>query len=227
MKTFNKSRFLLLTLSLCLLLFTCFTTLSTYANDKNLIITTENSILGKVYYNGFSMSAKKITSSDGIGYCLEIDKNYPSGENFLPSGTAKESMPNIQNILACGYPNKLPSDLNLTSENDAYFATQIAIWSSIEGYDVSKITGDRPEILAAIRNIYNNSLIIENPKLNYTGQLFFYSDEIQDIIILSPLNDEIPVPPVIPDITPTPEVPEVPVTPAPPIIDDYPIINGK
>lgn len=216
MKILKKSRLILLTLSLSLFLFTCFTTFSTYATSNELVINTEDSILGKVYYSDFSMIAKKITSSDGLGYCLEIDKNYPHGESFKSETISNSS---LLNILACGYPNKTPSDLNLTSENDAYFATQIAIWSFIEGYDVSKITGDRPEILNAINTIYNNSLSPDLAPLNYDTNLFFYSESIQDIIILSPHNNELPIPPepTIPDEIPE-EVPDEIVPP---------MINGK
>lgn len=210
MKYFKKSKIITLTLSLLLL--SSFIVYSANAASKNLVINTDNIILGKVYYSDFSMMAKKITSQDGIGYCLEIDKSYPHGESFTHSGTVNTK---IRNILACGYPNKSPSDLNLISEDDAYFATQIAIWSIIEGYDVSKLTGDKPEILNAIRTIYNNSLTLTNANLNYDANLFFTSDSIQDIVTLSNKSEVPPVQPI------------EPILPTPPAVDEYPIVNGK
>ena len=204
MKIFNKPRFLLITLTLSLFLYTGFTTFSVHASPNELVIDTGNIILGKVYYDNFSMVAKKITSANGIGYCLEIDKNYPHGENFINEGTVNYD---IENILACGYPNRSPNDLNLTSEEDAYFATQIAIWSYTEGYDISKITGDRPEIIIAINAIYNNSLTLKNVKLNYDTNLFFTVDSIQHVVVLSKNINEIQE--------------------TPPVIGEIPIIKGK
>lgn len=204
MTIFKKPRFLLITLTLSLFLYTGFTTFSVHASPNELVVDTGNIILGKVYYGNFSIVAKKITSSNGIGYCLEIDKNYPNGENFINEGTVNYD---IENILACGYPNRSPSDLNLTSEEDAYFATQIAIWSYIEGYDVSKITGDRPEIITAINTIYNNSLTLRNVKLDYDANLFFTGDSIQHVVILLKNINEIQS--------------------TLPVIDEDPIIKGK
>lgn len=214
MNYLKKSKLIALTLSL--LLFSSFIISSANAASKNLVINTDNIILGKVYYSDFSMMAKKITSPDGIGYCLEIDKNYPHGESFTHSGTVS---PEIINILSCGYPNKSPSDLNLISEDDAYFATQIAIWSIIEGYDVSKITGNNLEVIAAINTIYNNSLNITNANLNYNTNLFFTIDSVQNVVVLSGKDQ---IPPIQPDIPTKPDV-----IPTPPSIDESPIINGK
>ncbi|MBU3104792.1 thioester domain-containing protein [Clostridium gasigenes] len=207
MRISNKPRFLLITLILSLFLFTSFATFSSQASPNGLVIDTSNIILGKVYYDNFSMVAKKLTSANGIGYCLQINKDYPHSEIFTNQGTVNYD---IENILACGYPNRSPKDLNLPSEEDAYFATQIAIWSYIEGYDTSKITGDRPEIITAINTIYNNSLTLKNVKLNYDTNLFFTADSIQHVVILSiNISESLP----ISDISP--------------IIDESNIIPGK
>ncbi len=83
MRISNKPRFLLITLILSLFLFTSFATVSSHASPNGLVIDTSNIILGKVYYDNFSMVAKKLTSANGIGYCLQIDKDYPHGEILL------------------------------------------------------------------------------------------------------------------------------------------------
>ena len=71
MRIFKKPRFLLITLTLSLFLYTGFTTFSVHASPNELVIDTGNIILGKVYYDNFSIVAKKITSANGIGYCLK------------------------------------------------------------------------------------------------------------------------------------------------------------
>ncbi|MGL5087481.1 MAG: thioester domain-containing protein [Clostridium sp.] len=223
MKTSDKFKLLTLTL---LLIFT-FCTNSFIVNastvpDK-LNITTSDYILGRVYYDNFSMIAKKITSPLGIGYCLEIDKPYPHGEKFANIGDVHTA---VKNILSCGYPVKSPSLLNLESEDDAYFATQIAIWSSIEGYDVNEISGDRPEILEAIKLIYNNSLNSPDTLSDFNVNIYFTGNNIQNVLILSsPTIQPVPPAPPAPPVPPTPEIPPTPESP--PVVDDEPIYNGK
>lgn len=182
MKFLRKPKFIVLTIILSLFLYTSLVTFSANADPNELTINTDDVILGKVYYDNFSIIAKNINAPNGIAYCLEIDKDYPNGESFVYTG---EVSPEVKNILTCGYPNTAPSDLNLISEEDAYFATQIAIWCSIEGYDVSKITGDRPEIVAAINTIYTNSINFVDNNLRYNIDLFFSVDRVQDIAVVS------------------------------------------
>ncbi|AQR95213.1 MULTISPECIES: thioester domain-containing protein [Clostridium] len=123
----------------------------------NFKVITGKQIIGTVQYNGYDLNARKISieGSKNIVYCLEINKNYPSGQSFSSIGDLSK---NIGNVVAAGYPNRSPAELNLSDENEAYFATQIAIWSAMEGYDVNKFKGENPYVLDAIRNIYNDGM---------------------------------------------------------------------
>lgn len=116
-------------------------------------VITDNKALYTIQYNGYDITAARIRieGSNNVVYCLEINKKYPSGQNFLLIGDLSK---NINNIVASGYPNRSVAELNLNNEDEAYFATQIAIWSGMEGYDVNKMTGDNPKIINAIKNIY-------------------------------------------------------------------------
>jgi TQXA domain-containing protein len=155
-------------------------------------IVTQKGILYKVQYNNFDLNVEKIKieGREDIVYCLELDKKYPSGQNFLLTGSSGEE---INNIIGAGYPNRNPAQLNLDNENQAYFATQIAIWSLQEGYDVNKITGNNPKILTAIRNIYNDGI---NGKYKNIIQSKVYktTDEaIQEVLVsaYNPLMAEV------------------------------------
>lgn len=166
-----------------LILLTLFTGLITAADIPNPVkIITQKGVLYKVQYEKFDLNVEKIKieGRNDIVYCLEVDKKYPSGQNFSLIGTSEEE---INNIIGAGYPNRTIAQLNLDNENQAYFATQIAIWSFKEGYDVNKITGDNPKILAAIRTIYNDGI---SGKFKNTIQSKVYktTDEaIQEVIV--------------------------------------------
>jgi TQXA domain-containing protein len=147
-------------------------------------IITEKQPLYTVQYDGYDLTARRIRveGSNNVAYCLEINKKYPSGQNFSLNANPSEV---IHNIVAAGYPNRSVAELNLDNENEAYFATQIAIWSSMEGYDVNKIKGDNPKIIEAIKNIYNDGM-----SGKYTSKIrikeYKTNDEsIQDIIVVS------------------------------------------
>ena len=147
-------------------------------------IITEKGILYTVQYENFDLNVEKIKieGSNDIVYCLEIDKKYPSGQNFLLNGTNNE---NINNIIAAGYPNRSIAELNLDNENEAYSATQIAIWSSVQGYDVNKIKGNNPKILAAIRNIYNDGVSGKYKNI-IQSKIYKTSDNsVQEVIVIS------------------------------------------
>ncbi|MEG2290318.1 MAG: thioester domain-containing protein [Clostridium sp.] len=153
---------------------------------NKLIISIGNRNVGTVNYDNFSMTARKIISKAGLGYCLEIDKDYPSGEEFILKGDCTEA---VKNILISGYPNKSAQELNLQSDDDAYFATQIAMWCVIEGYDVNKIQGHNKKVLDAIKNIYNNSMVSTRGKITYEAKEYYVNEETQNIVMLFKIED--------------------------------------
>jgi len=147
-------------------------------------IITEKGILYTVQYENFDLNVEriKIEGRNDIVYCLEINKKYPSGQSFSLNEKNNET---VNNIIAAGYPNRSLAQLNLDNENEAYFATQIAIWSSVEGYDINKIRGDNPKIIEAIKNIYNDG-ISSKYKDQIKSKIYETSDQsIQEVIVTS------------------------------------------
>lgn len=193
--------------------------IKTYAENKipdKLIVDIQHQSMGKLHYDDFSISANKIVSNIGIGYCLEIDKDYPHGQEFRLKGDCSEA---IRNILIAGYPNKSAQELNLDSEKDAYFATQVAIWSVIEGYDVNRFRGGSDKLLRAIKEIYSSSQKSNRGKLVYEAKEYYTNEDTQDIVMLFKSEDfGVPIPPIepIPPVTPEPEEPVVPEKPIQP-----------
>lgn len=114
--------------------------ISVYAVDKvtipdEIVIRTSKDTINSVQYENYTLSANKIKAEgrDEVVYCLEIDQSYPSGEVFRRDNKLNEE---VDGIITNGYPNVSFEELNLSNENDAYFATQIAIWSCLENYDI-------------------------------------------------------------------------------------------
>ncbi|MGL5380308.1 thioester domain-containing protein [Clostridium sp.] len=155
---------------------------------NNMVIATENNYLYQVEYEDFYIKARKITSEDkkNVGYCLEIDREYPSGENFVLLG---DPIDVVNGVLNAGYPNKTYQELNLDNEEQAYFATQIVIWSVIEGYDVYKFKGDNPKIINAIRSIHDNGVNgVSKPTGKYIYKEYDTNNVVQDIVMV--LNND-------------------------------------
>jgi TQXA domain-containing protein len=172
----------------CFILFTLLIGMSVGASIPDTVkIITEKGILYTVQYDNFDLNVEKIIieGRSDIVYCLEIDKKYPSGQNFMLTGGSGEQ---IDNILGAGYPNRSIAELKLDNENQAYFATQIAIWSLEEGYDVNKIKGDNPKIIEAIRNIYNDGIKGKYKNI-IQSKVYKTSDESVQKVIISSLKD--------------------------------------
>ncbi|WP_291648817.1 thioester domain-containing protein [Clostridium sp.] len=150
--------------------------------DNEVKITTDNYYVGEVEYENFNIKAKMIreVETNQIGYCLEIDKDYPSGEMFKENGYATKQ---LAGILSSGYPNKSYNELNLFSEEEAYFATQIAVWSFVEGYDVNGFKGDT-RVVEAIKKIYNEGIRSDEQSYSNEYILYYSNDNIQDIALI-------------------------------------------
>lgn len=170
-----------------LILLTLFAGLIIAADIPNPVkIIAQKGVLYKVEYDKFELNVEKIKieGRNDIVYCLEVDKKYPSGQNFSLIGTIEEE---FNNIIGAGYPNRNSAQLNLDNENQAYFATQIAIWSFKEGYDVNKITGNNPKILAAIKTIYNDGISGKYKNI-IQSKVYKTTDEAVQEVIVSAYN---------------------------------------
>ena len=171
-----------------LLVFPLFLTNNVYSADRydipeSITITTDSKKIDEVEYENYTISSNRIrvTGRDEVVYCLEIDEGYPSGQVFDLSGVPEER---IDNIIASGYPSKTPEELNLSNEDEAYFATQIAVWCSIEGYDVNKLTGRNPDVVEAIKTIYTQGLRARDMKMTINKEYTSPNRSIQQVVVV-------------------------------------------
>ena len=124
-----------------------------------------------------------------------------------------------------GYPNRSVEKLGVNDEDEAYLATQVALWTLFEGYNVKKIDTGNAEVNAAARNIYNN--VINNKRYELENDTILYrtnDSNIQGIVIYVKQPIEIkPIPPteVVPPVVVPPE--EV----IPPTNDEKPTVDNN
>ena len=172
-------------------------------NVRNkMVVSTGENVLGSIGYEDFYLIAKEITTEVGAAYCLEVEKEYPNGEMFEFEGTPEK---NIIGIMAAGYPNKSAEELGLTSDGDAYFATQMAIWCVTEGYIPKKFKSSDKNILQTIKNIYEEGMQYSGEDVGHIAMEYYYNDSVQRIVAYIVENEEV-MPPseggrVEPDVT--------------------------
>lgn len=187
---------------------------------KELKINVSKNDIYQVEYVGFDISSRKmsIKGRDEIAYCLEIDKNYPGDQVFKLNRSADEK---ISSIIAAGYPNRSAKDLNVSNDDEAYFATQVAIWSYIEGYNLNKLKGNK-KVINAIKNIYNYGL---NNTYTSNSEYKVYTPSnksIQEAVVIFDKKN-ISEEPIVPETKPeNPSIPEEPSIPEKPIVPDVP-----
>ena len=150
---------------------------------EKILVNTEKSKIAQVKYGRYDINAKRIYAENEniILYCLEIDKGYPANHTFILERDAEKE---ISSIIAAGYPSKDPEELNVKNENEAYFATQIAIWSYLEGYDINAITGEDINIVNAIRQIYNEGMSYSHPIKTINKVYISNNNSIQHLVAI-------------------------------------------
>lgn len=182
---------------------------------NHLKVTVGNHIINSIRYEDFILEAKRINTDVGPAYCLEVEKDYPSGQTFEFIGKPARE---VIGMMAAGYPNRSAAEIGLDSDDDAYFATQMAIWCVTEGYEPSKFRHGDKYLLQAIKNIYNEGMQYTGEDLNHDSMEYYYSDSVQRIVVY--INKPVENPgvgidegtgggnEVVPDVPTWPEVPD-------------------
>lgn len=151
-----------------------------FSIPNHITIDVGNEILNVVGYENFYLDALRIDTSVGPGYCLEVEKDYPSGELFEFVGKPAKQ---VVGMMAAGYPNKSAAEIGVSTDDNAYFATQIAIWCVTEGYSPNKFKSKDKELLQAIKNIYEEGMQYTGNELDHTAMEYYYSDSVQRIVV--------------------------------------------
>jgi TQXA domain-containing protein len=102
-------------------------------------------------------------------YCINPHKPGPS-EAGPYSVDAKDYItnPKIWGIVSNGYPYKSIGELGVHNREQAFYATKMALWTYINGWDVNGWTaanGDQNDTLAALKKIYAAGMAVNEIKI--------------------------------------------------------------
>lgn len=95
-------------------------------------------------------------------------------------------------MMANGYPNKTPLEIGVDAEDNAYFATQVAIWCVTEGYSPYKFKAKDKQLLKAIENIYEQGIEYKGNELDHVAMEYYFNNCIQRIVVY--INKEVEKP---------------------------------
>lgn len=154
---------------------------------NHVTVTVGDEKINEIAYENFILEVKGIETSVGPGYCLEVEKDYPSGQRFEFVGKPARQ---VVGMMSAGYPNKSAAEIGVSTEDNAYFATQIAIWCVTEGYSPNKFRSRDKELLQAIKNIYEEGMQYTGNELDHIAMEYYYSDSIQRIVVYINKTDE-------------------------------------
>lgn len=155
---------------------------------NKMVVNTEDNVLGTIGYEDFDLIANKITTEIGPAYRLEVEKEYPSGEMFEFEGIPEK---NIIGMILAGYPNKSAEEIGADSEEDAYFATQIAIWCVTEGYIPKKFKSSHKNMVQIIKNIYEEGMKYRGEDVGHIAIEYYNNDSIQRIVAYVAEKEEV------------------------------------
>ena len=110
------------------------------AGRETLVYTFENGVQLPFGFDNAhnSYSYYSISKMGGhIAYCMDYDVKNP------PNGTGLQYLNNVSSnkvvaILMNGYPSRTPEQLGLNNEQEAYLATQMALWQALNGTNETK-----------------------------------------------------------------------------------------
>ena len=123
-------------------------------------------------------------------YCmtLGLDGAEKTNDGYLVNSLELLKDKVVNNIILNGYPYKTVSELGLTNESEARYATQFAIWIKLNNLDITQIAPINDEytrVVKAIKNIYSNGI---NFNLNYTNGVTI--NEIEKNTILDEIDEK-------------------------------------
>lgn len=148
---------------------TCILTIQTIgqcrAEGENEVITVENSISFPFHYGEEQKQTYKILKyGDKVAYSLSRNINNSNNYNEIQPYTNNE----IIRILEAGYPNIKTEKLGLSNSEQAYVATQEAIYLALENKDINLYEEESPlgkEIINSISKISSgigeNDIVLE------------------------------------------------------------------
>lgn len=99
-----------------------------------------------------------------VAYCIDYDiKNPPNGTGLQYKKNVKSNK--VVAVLMNGYPTKSASQLGLSNNEEAYLATQMAVWTAVNGTsDTKGLSFDMSKLQANVKYSSYTSDMVKNAK---------------------------------------------------------------
>lgn len=90
------------------------------------------------------------TSSKDVAYCLSPELNSPNGDNLSEIGKEDDF---VYRVLLYGYPQKTPAELGVSTKEEAYYATQLAIWIASKKIELADSKTENQQIYNLVKHL--------------------------------------------------------------------------
>ncbi|GAB6499082.1 Cys-Gln thioester bond-forming surface protein [Bacillus cereus] len=91
-------------------------------------------------------------SSGQIAYCLTLGLKSPNGEDLPEMGKTDNV---VYRVLLNGFPQKSVEQLGVANQNEAHYATQLAVWNALGQLDVNELKHANKNVEKAAKTIIN------------------------------------------------------------------------
>ncbi|QWG42641.1 LPXTG-motif cell wall anchor domain-containing protein/TQXA domain-containing protein [Bacillus mycoides] len=121
-------------------------------------------------------------SSGQIAYCLTLGLKSPNGEDLPEMGKTDNV---VYRVLLNGFPQKSVQQLGVANQNEAHYATQLAVWNALGQLDVNELKHANKNVEKAAKaiinaannsgdtqDIYMNVIPAEKQKAELKGEFF-------------------------------------------------------
>ncbi|MED3152467.1 thioester domain-containing protein, partial [Bacillus thuringiensis] len=93
-------------------------------------------------------------SSGQIAYCLTLGLKSPNGEDLPEMGKTDNV---VYRVLLNGFPQKSVQQLGVANQNEAHYATQLAVWNALGQLDVNELKHENKNVEKAAKAIISNA----------------------------------------------------------------------
>ncbi|MGG2017874.1 SpaA isopeptide-forming pilin-related protein [Bacillus sp. S10(2024)] len=93
-------------------------------------------------------------ASGSIEYCLSLNLPSPNGQDLPEMGRATDE---VYRVLLNGYPQKSPAELGVSTPEEAYYATQLAVWITLGQLQVDELVPQSQQIHTLMKQLVEKS----------------------------------------------------------------------
>ncbi len=90
------------------------------------------------------------TSQQDVAYCLSPKLDSPNG-NDLPEIGKENDL--VYRVLLYGYPQKTPVELGVSTKEEAYYATQLAIWIAAGKFGIADLKPQNQQVYNLVKDL--------------------------------------------------------------------------